>query len=63
MAAVILTLLIAFLFGGGAWLIAGSRFALDSEDRERNDLLNLVAYVAATLPIAFLFVFFLLEKL
>jgi len=63
MAAAILTLLISFLFGGGAWLIAGTRFSIDTEDTERNDLLNLVAYVAATLPVAFLFVFFLLEKL
>lgn len=63
MAAVILTLLISFLIGGGTWLLAGTRFALDAEDTERNDLLNLMAYVAATIPIAFLFVFFLLERI
>jgi hypothetical protein len=56
-------LLISFLIGGGAWLLAGTRFALDAEDTERNDLLNLMAYVAATIPIAFLFVFFLLERI
>jgi hypothetical protein len=60
MAAVVLTILIAFLGGGGAWLLIGARFSLDVEDRQRNDVLNLIAYIAAMLPIAFGFVFFLL---
>ncbi len=60
MAAVIMTTLIAFLLGGGVWLLAGSRLSLDAEDRERNDVLNLVGYIAAALPFAFVFVFFAL---
>jgi len=60
MAAVILTFLIAFLGGAGAWLLIGARFSLDAEDAERNDLLNLIAYISAALPIAFGVVFFLL---
>jgi hypothetical protein len=62
MAAAILTLAIAFLCGGGLWLGLGSRLAL-SEDIERNQLLNLVAYVGGLLVPAFLVVFFLLEAL
>jgi hypothetical protein len=55
-----MTTLIAFLLGGGVWLLAGSRLSLDAEDRERNDVLNLVGYIAAALPFAFAFVFFAL---
>jgi hypothetical protein len=63
MAAVILTLLLAFLCGGGAWLIAGARFNLDAGNRERNDILNLLAYIGASIPVTFVVVFFLLEVL
>lgn len=62
MAAAILTLAIAFLCGGGLWLALGPRLAL-STDAERNQLLNLVAYVSGLLLPAFLVVFFLLEAL
>ena len=62
MAAAVLTLVIALFFGGGLWLVLGPRLAL-SEEGEQNDLLNLVVYVGATLPVAFLVVFFLLETL
>jgi len=60
MAAAILTILISFLCGGGAWLLAGARFTLDAEDKERNDLLNLLTYIALAMPVAFVCVFFLL---
>ena len=63
MAAAILTLLLAFLCGGGAWLMAGARFNLDAGDRERNDILNLLAYIGASIPVMFVVVFFLLEVL
>lgn len=61
MAAVILTIVTAFLCGGGAWLIAGARLDLDGEDSERNDVLNLLAYIGLAAPITFVVVFFLLE--
>ena len=62
MAAAILTVLIAFLFGGSAWLVAGARLNLDMENQERNDVLNLLAYIGITLPVAFVIVFFLLAE-
>ena len=62
MAAAILTLVLAFLVGGGLWLAVGARLRL-AEDAEANQLLNLVAYVLGVLPVAFVVVFFLLEAL
>jgi hypothetical protein len=62
MAAVILTLVLAFFCGGGAWLALGPRLAL-SEHTQQNDVLNLVAYIGMALPVAFAVVFFLLETL
>jgi len=62
MAAAILTVVIAFMCGGGAWLLAGARITLDAEDAERNDLLNLLVYIGVALPIAFVCVFFLLAE-
>ena len=41
-------------------MLAGSRLSLDAEDHARNDVLNLVGYIAAALPFGFLFVFFVL---
>jgi len=60
MAAAILTLALAFVCGGGLWLALGPRLTL-SEETEQNDLLNLVVYVGAVLPLAFVVVFFLVE--
>ena len=60
MAAGILTLVAAFLVGGGAWLLVGPCFQL-SRQVQINDLLNLAAYVGAALPVVFVVVFFLLE--
>ena len=62
MAAAILTLVLAFLVGGGLWLAVGPRLRL-AEAAEANQLLNLVAYVLGALPVAFVVVFFLLEAL
>ena len=60
MAAGILTVVIAFLGGGGLWLALGPRMQLAQEE-QANDLLNLVAYVGALLPVAFALVLFVLE--
>ncbi len=60
MAAGILTLVMAFLAGGGLWLAVGPRLQL-AQDVQTNDLLNLLAYVGGALPIAFGLVFFVLK--
>lgn len=62
MAAAVLTLVIAFFCGAVSWLALGARLAL-SQETEQNDLLNLVAYTGAALPVAFVVVFFLLGNL
>ncbi len=62
MAAAILTIVLAFIVGGSAWLLLGPRLPL-AEAAEQNQLLNLIAYIAGVLPVAFLIVFFLLEML
>ena len=62
MAAGILTIVIAFLSGGGLWLALGPRLKL-SQDVQTNDLLNLVTYVGGALPVAFALVLFVLELL
>ncbi|MCZ6460358.1 MAG: hypothetical protein O6766_13475 [Gammaproteobacteria bacterium] len=61
MAALILTLVISFMSGGALLLTAGARFSLN-EEQERNELLNLLAYVGLLLPAVFLIVFFLIER-
>ena len=58
---VVLTLVLSFLVGGCAWLLAGSRLPLN-EDKDVNEVLNLLAYVAAALLPAFVLVFFLLDR-
>ena len=61
MAALILTLVISFMSGGALLLTAGARFSLH-EERERNELLNLLTYVGLLLPAVFFIVFFLIER-
>lgn len=61
MVAVVLTLVLSFLLGGVVWLIAGSRLSLNP-DKEVNEVLNLVAYVAASLLPMFALVFYLLDR-
>lgn len=61
MIAVVLTLVLAFLVGGTIWLTAGSRLQL-SDDKDVNEVLNLVAYVGTALLPVFVAVFFLLDR-
>lgn len=61
MVAVVLSLVMAFLVGGSIWLLAGSRLPLN-EDKAVNEVLNLVAYVAAALLPMFGLIFFLLDR-
>ena len=61
MVAVVLTLVLSFLVGGGLWLLLGSRLALN-EDKSVNEVLNLIAYVAGALLPAFGLIFFLLDR-
>ena len=58
MAAVVLTIIGALFIGGGAWLALGSRFKLNPDDAENNDLLNAIAYFFAAIPVSFVIVFF-----
>ena len=62
MAAIVLTLIVSLILAGAAWLLLGARFTLRA-DPEHNEVLNLVVYFAAILPVAFLVVFFLIERL
>ena len=61
MVAVVLTLVLSFLVGGGLWLLLGSRLPIN-EDKSVNEILNLMAYVAGALLPAFGLVFFLLDR-
>jgi len=61
MVAVILSLVISFLVGGTIWLTAGSRLRL-SEDKDVNEVLNLIAYIGMALLPVFFGVFFLLDR-
>ncbi|MGD8417986.1 MAG: hypothetical protein PVH91_13090 [Pseudomonadales bacterium] len=60
MVAVVLTLVLSFLVGGSLWLLAGSRLPLNA-DKDVNEVLNLIAYVAGALAPVFLALFFLLD--
>ncbi len=57
MAAVVLTLILAFVIAGAVWLIVGSRLRL-STDAEQNDRLNFALYYVGTVPVSFVLVFF-----
>ena len=61
MAAAILTLVLSVIVAGTAWLTLGNLFRLSIDDRQ-NDIANLATYVAALLPIAFVIVFFAMER-
>ena len=61
MVAVVLTLVLSFLVGGVVWLVAGSRLSLNP-DKEVNEVMNLVAYVAVSLVPMFALVFYLLDR-
>jgi hypothetical protein len=59
--AVVLTLVVSFLCGGVAWLVIGSKLSLN-EDKDVNEVLNLLAYVGVVLLPIFFAVFFLLDR-
>jgi hypothetical protein len=61
MVAVVLTLVLSFLVGGIVWLLAGSRLPLNA-DKDVNEVMNLVAYVAVSLVPMFALVFYLLDR-
>ena len=61
MVAVVLTLVVSFLAGGTIWLLVGTRLPLN-EDKDVNEVLNLVAYVAAALPPVFVLICFVLDR-
>ena len=61
MAAAILTLVLSVIVAGTAWLTLGNLFRLSIDDRQ-NDIANLATYVVALLPIAFVIVFFAMER-
>ena len=61
MIAVVLTLVISFLIGGTVWLAAGSRLPLN-DDKDTNEVLNLIVYVAIAVVPVFVGVFFLLDR-
>ena len=57
MAALILTLILAFVMSGLLWFVVGSRIQFVDYSRE-NDLANLVIYGLGALPVSFVIVFF-----
>ena len=62
MLAALLIFVLAFFLGGIFWQVFGSLINL-SEDRASNEVINLAIYCAIFLPISFVVVFFLLERL
>jgi hypothetical protein len=50
-AAILMALVVAVFVSGIGWLMIGSRFRFDADDRQ-NDLLNLAAYVAAAFTVS-----------
>ena len=56
-----LTLVLSFLVGGTVWLLAGSRLPLNA-DKDVNEVMNLLAYVAISLVPMFAIVFYLLDR-
>lgn len=61
MAAAILTLVLTAIVAGIAWLLLGSRLQLSADERQ-NDIANLATYAALLLPVAFVIVFFAMER-
>ena len=61
MVALILTLVLAFLVGGTAWLSIGSRLKLNPEG-DINEVLNLIVYVGIALAPVFVVVFYILDR-
>jgi hypothetical protein len=60
-AAAILTLVLTAIVAGIAWLLLGNRLQLSADERQ-NDIANLATYAAVLLPVAFVIVFFAMER-
>lgn len=61
MAAAILTLVLTAIVSGALWLMLGNLLRLSTDDQQ-NDIANLATYAAVLLPIAFVIVFFAMER-
>lgn len=57
MAAFVLTLIFSVFLGSAVWFVVGSRFNFREEEAP-NDLMNWLALVGGSIPIAFVLVFF-----
>ncbi|MCC5872718.1 MAG: hypothetical protein JJU22_10000 [Gammaproteobacteria bacterium] len=55
MAAILMALVLAVVFGGIVWLLLGNRFELDA-DVQQNEILNLGLYVAITFVPVFILI-------
>ena len=60
MAAIVLSLVLAFIVGAATWLAIGARFSL-AADSELNQTLNFFAYVGIVFPLALAGMFLLQE--
>jgi hypothetical protein len=60
-AAAILTLVLTAIVSGALWLMLGNLLRLSTDDQQ-NDIANLATYAAVLLPIAFVIVFFAMER-
>ena len=49
------------IVAGIAWLLLGNRLQLSADERQ-NDIANLATYAAVLLPVAFVIVFFAMER-
>ena len=55
----ILTLATSLFISSAIWFVLGSKVAL-SADEQQNEILNLAAYFIGTLPLSFVFIFFVI---
>ncbi len=62
MAATLLTLILSFVGGALIWLVIGSRLSLAGAG-DRNDQLNILCYSGAMVPIMFVLVLFVIERI
>jgi hypothetical protein len=57
LAVLILTFAVSFFLAGALWFSLGSRLNL-SDESDKNQLLNLIAYFLGALPFGFVLIFF-----
>ena len=62
MHAIVLSLILSFIFGAAVWLAVGPRLELN-EDSRQNEILNVLVYFAIAFPFCFAIVFFAIERL